>query len=511
MKPEDAYRELLAWQKETAYLASLGALAAWDQRTMIPRKGHEHRARQMAALARLLHQRATDPRIGAWLEKVEGSPLVQDPLSDEAVNVREWRQAYERMRAIPERLAVELAEAESEAESFWEEARPRDDWKGFLPYLRRVYGLTREKAAILFALPPAPGDPPYGEPYDALLDGYEPGMRARDLKPLFAELQEGLKGLLDRILGSPKRPDTALLRRPYPKEAQRAFALELLGASGYDLEAGRLDPTAHPFEIAIGPGDVRITTRYFEDFFNAGIFGTLHEMGHALYEQGLPKEHWGTPRGEAVSLGIHESQSRTWENLVGRSRGFWERFFPRAKEVFPSLGDVSLDQFHFAINAVEPSLIRVEADEVTYNLHILVRFELELALFRGELALEDLPEAWVEKYRAHLGVAPKDYRDGVMQDVHWSGGLFGYFPTYTLGNLYAAQFFRKAEADLGPLEPMFARGAFAPFLDWSRRNIHQEGSRLRPRALVERVTGEPPSARAFLEYLEAKYRALYGL
>lgn len=206
-------------------------------------------------------------------------------------------------------------------------------------------------------------------------------------------------------------------------EAQRRFALELLSACGYDPEAGRLDPTAHPFEIAIGPGDVRITTRYYEDFFNAGIFGTLHEMGHALYEQGLPKEHWGTPRGDAVSLGVHESQSRTWENLVGRSLGFWERFFPRAREVFASLGDVSLEDFHFAVNAVEPSLIRVEADEVTYNLHILVRLELELALFRGELSPEDLPEAWAEKYRDHLGVAPKDYKDGVMQDVHWAGGF----------------------------------------------------------------------------------------
>ncbi len=511
MTPETAYQNLLEFQRETAYLASLGALAAWDQRTMIPRKGHEHRARQMAALARLLHQRMTDPRVGEWLAAVEGSALVRDPFSDAAVNVREWRQAYERMRAIPERLAVELAQAESESESFWEEARPKNDWQGFLPYLGRVYALTKEKAEILYGLPPAPGDPPYGELYDALLDGYEPGMRARELLPLFGELREGLRGLLDRILGSPRRPDTSLLHRPYPVEAQRTFALELLGACGYDLEAGRLDPTAHPFEIPIGPGDVRITTRYYEDFFNAGIFGTLHEMGHALYEQGLPKEHWGTPRGEAVSLGIHESQSRTWENLVGRSLGFWERFFPRAKEVFPSLEDVRLEDFHLAINAVEPSLIRVEADEVTYNLHILVRLELELALFRGELSLEDLPGAWEEKYRAYLGVAPKDYKDGVMQDVHWSGGLFGYFPTYTLGNLYAAQFFRKAEAELGPLEPLFARGEFRPFLDWSRAKIHAEGSRYRPRALLERVTGAPPSERPFLDYLERKFTALYGL
>jgi carboxypeptidase Taq len=508
--PEAAYQNLLEFQRETAYLGSLGALAAWDQRTMIPRKGHGHRARQMAALARLLHERATDPRIGEWLEKVEGSSLVEDPLSDAAVNVRAWRRAYERARAIPERLAVELAQARSEGETAWEALRPRDDWQGFLPYLKRLFALAKEEAEILMAVGPDPLDPPYGELYDALLDGYEPGARARDLEPLFRELSSGLKGLLERILGSGRRPDVGVLHRHYPKEAQRAFALELLQACGYDLEAGRLDPTAHPFEIAIGPGDVRITTRYYEDFFNAGIFGTLHEMGHALYEQGLPEAHWGTPRGEAASLGVHESQSRTWENLVGRSLGFWERFFPRAKEVFSSLADVRLEDFHFAVNAVEPSLIRVEADEVTYNLHILVRLELELALFRGELFLEDLPEAWREKYRAYLGVAPRDYKDGVMQDVHWSGGMFGYFPTYTLGNLYAAQFFAKAQEELGPLEPLFARGEFAPFLDWTRRKIHAEGSRFRPRALVERVTGSPPGAQAFLRYLEAKYRALYG-
>ncbi len=501
MRPEEAYTRLLEFQRETAYLASLGALAAWDQRTMIPKKGHAHRAMQFAALARLLHQRRTDPRIGEWLAALEGSPLVQDPHADEAVNVREWKRAYEKALRIPERLAVELAQATSEAETVWEEARPKDDWKGFLPYLKRVLALKKEEAEALGY---------EKEPYDALLDEYEPGMRAEELKPLFAELREGLAALLDRILGSARRPDTSILHRHFPKEKQEAFAKELLLALGYDLEAGRLDPTAHPFEISIGPGDVRLTTRYYEDFFNAGIFGTLHEMGHGLYEQGLPPEHWGTPRGEAVSLGVHESQSRTWENLVGRSFGFWRRFYPRAQAYFPALLDVSLEAFHFAINAVEPSLIRVEADEVTYNLHILIRFELELALFRNELAPEDLPLAWGERYRAYLGVAPRDYRDGVMQDVHWSGGLLGYFPTYTLGNVYAAQFFKKAEEALGPLEEGFAQGEFGAFLDWSRRNIHREGSRFQPKALVERVTGEPPSARYLLDYLNRKFSALYG-
>ncbi|MGQ9692502.1 MAG: carboxypeptidase M32 [Thermaceae bacterium] len=502
MREDLSFRKLLEFQRETAYLASLGSLAAWDQRTMVPKKGHAHRARQLAALARLLHQRRTDPRIGEWLAELENSSLVQDPLSDEAVNIREWRRDYERARRVPERLAVELAQATSEAETVWEEARPKDDWKGFLPYLKRVLALKREEAEALGY---------EKEPYDALLEEYEPGMRAEVLRPLFAELKEGLRVLLDRILGSSRRPDPSILRRNFPKEKQEAFAKELLVALGYDLEAGRLDTTAHPFEISIGPGDVRLTTRYYEDFLSAGLFGTLHEMGHGLYEQGLPPEHWGTPRGEAVSLGIHESQSRTWENLVGRSLGFWQRFYPRAQSYFSALSDVPLEKFHFAINAVEPSLIRVEADEVTYNLHILVRFELEQALLGGDLEPEDLPLAWAERCRAYLGLAPRDYRDGVLQDVHWSAGLLGYFPTYTLGNLYAAQFFKKAEEELGPLEEAFSRGEFGFFLDWTRAKIHQEGRRYEPKALVERVTGEPPSARYLLDYLKRKFSALYGI
>ncbi len=504
MDAREAYQNLLEHHRKTAYLASLGALAAWDQRTHIPRKGHAHRARQMAVLAELLHARNTDPRLEAWLEKAALLPEAQDPYSDEGANLRAWRQAYLKAKALPQELVSELALARSEAESFWEEARPKDDWKGFLPYLKRVFELTRAKAERLLGVPLEPEDPPYGEVYDVLLEDYEPGMRARDLEPLFEELKEGLRPILEGVLARGPAPKE-VLRRHYPKAQQEAFARELLQALGYDLEAGRLDPTAHPFEISIGPGDVRITTRYLENYLPTALFGTLHEMGHALYEQGLPPEHWGTPLGEAVSLGVHESQSRTWENLVGRSLAFWEAFFPRAQEVFESLRGVDLETFYRAVNAVEPSLIRVEADEVTYNLHILVRFELELALFRGRLALEDLPGAWEELYRRYLGVAPRDYKDGVMQDVHWSGGLFGYFPTYTLGNLYAAQFFRKAEEEVGPLAEAFRRKEFGPFLEWSRARIHRQGSRFKPPELVRRVTGEAPSAQAFLDYLRAKY------
>jgi carboxypeptidase Taq len=280
-------------------------------------------------------------------------------------------------------------------------------------------------------------------------------------------------------------------------------------AIGYDFAGGRLDPTAHPFMEGIGPGDVRITTRFDEHYFCQAFFGVLHETGHALYEQGLPEDHWGTPRGNSVSLGIHESQSRLWENLVGRSLGFWRFFYPRTQETYSVLQDVPLQTFYFAVNEVKPSLIRTEADEVTYNLHILLRFELERALMNGDLEVPDLPGAFNDKMSAYLGLTPPGPGQGVMQDIHWSAGLFGYFPTYSLGNLYAAQFYAGAEAELGPLEAEFARGDFAPLLTWLREKIHSQGHRLWARPLVREVTGEELTPRYLVRYLQGKFGALY--
>ncbi|WP_457632439.1 carboxypeptidase M32 [Oceanithermus desulfurans] len=502
MKPEQAYEALRAFQIDTAYYQSLGALAGWDQRTYIPRKGHAHRARQFAALARLLHARRTDPRIAEWLDGVEGSDLVADPESPEAANVREWRRDYERAVRVPDDLAVALAQAQSEGESAWESLREADDWAGFRPYLKRVLQLTREYAeAVGYET----------EPYDALLEDYEPGERAARLQAMFAELGRATRDLLERIRASAVRPPVEVLHRNYPVEVQRAVAYEVTGLLGYDLEGGRIDPTAHPFELSVGPGDVRITTRYYPDYLGAAFFGSVHEAGHAMYEQGLPAEHWGTPMGQAVSMGVHESQSRMWENLVGRSLGFWRFYYPKLQPRFAALADVRLEDFHRAVNAVKPSLIRVEADEVTYNLHILIRFELELALFRGELEVDDLPEAWNAKYRDYLGVVPPNFKDGVMQDVHWSGGMFGYFPSYTLGNVYAAQLFEAARRDLGELEEAFARGEFAPLLEWLRDRVHRHGRRFPPRRLVERATGTPPGTDALVRYLNDRFGALYEL
>jgi carboxypeptidase Taq len=502
MNLAEAYRWLADHSRETALLYSVEQLLAWDQRTCIPPQGHPHRAAQLTLLARLIHERETDPRIGEHLARVEGTDLAADPEGPEAVNLREWRRNFERATRIPPELAVALAQAAAEGQTAWEEARPRNDWGSFQPYLERLVSLSRQQAEALGYT---------AEPYDALLDGFEVGETAAGLEALFNHLRPSLVALVEAIRGSSRAPDEAVLHRLYPRPLQEQFSREAVAKIGYDFGAGRLDPTAHPFSTGLGPRDVRITTRYDEHFFNSAFFGTLHEAGHALYNLGLPAEHWGTPRGQDVSLGIHESQSRMWENLVGRSLGFWRFFFPRAQELFTVLRDVDLGTFHFAVNRVGPSLIRVEADEVTYNLHIIFRFELERSLINGGLEVRDLPEAWNAKVQDYLGLTPPDYRDGVLQDVHWSAGLFGYFPTYTLGNIYAAQFYAKAAEEVGDLEARFASGEFAPLLEWLREHIHSQGSRYRPRDLVQRVTGEERDSRFLEEYLAGKFKELYDL
>jgi carboxypeptidase Taq len=520
MTAREAYDLLLAFQRDTAYLASMGALLHWDQRTQTPPAGQAHRAQQLAALAKQLHARQTDPRIGDCLAAVEGSQagaeggVTSDPESAEAANVREWRRAYNRTVRIPEALAVELARTASEGQTAWELARPLNDWNGFKPYLKRIVELKREEADCLGF---------QHEPYDALLDDFEPGETAADLKPVFDALLPRTVALLDRIrdkVADPARParptrkDMPALCGPVPPSRQEAFIRQVVNGIGYSFDQGRMDPTAHPFCIRIGPGDTRITTRFDEHDFCPALFSSIHETGHALYCLGLPSERFGEPAGTEVSLGIHESQSRLWENLVGRSTGFWRHFYPKAQAAFPSLEGVALDDFLFAVNQSRPGLIRVDADELTYNLHVMLRFELELALVRKDLDVDDLPEAWNERMRKYLGIVPPDCASGVMQDVHWSAGLIGYFPTYTLGNIYAAQLYATACKDLGGREAMeesFARGEFRPLLDWLRTNIHARGSILKPRELIKRVTGEDVNPLHLTDYLERKYGRLYGL
>jgi carboxypeptidase Taq len=326
-----------------------------------------------------------------------------------------------------------------------------------------------------------------------------------------ADLRKALVPLAAKIQQSRRRPNTEVLHRHFPSDVQDRFAREAATTIGFDFARGRLDVTPHPFCTTLGPHDCRITTRYDEHFFNPAFFGVLHEAGHGIYEQGLPPEHFGTPLGEAISLGIHESQSRLWENLVARSRAFWTHFYPKVQQQFPNaLTDVSLDAFYFAVNDVRPSLIRIEADEATYNLHILIRFELERAMLDDDLQPADLPAAWNEKYQEYLGITPPNDRNGVLQDVHWSAGLVGYFPTYALGNLYASQFFAQADAELGGLDAAFAAGDFRPLRNWLREKIHCHGQRWSAAELVQRVTGHPLSEKHLIAHLEAKMLPLYG-
>ena len=501
--PQDAYAELIRRSSEIALLESCLSLLGWDHKTYMPPKGSAHRAEQLALLAGMIHQRVTDPKVGEMLSVMEASNLVRDTAAPSAVNVREIRRTYDRETKVPEALVTELARTCTQAEDVWVEARKQSNFALFQPWLEKVIGLKRQEAQAL-----SNG----GKLYDALLDEYEPGETSAHLAGVFAELRDALVPLVQAIGASGRRPDLSILEREYPVPAQEAFGRAAAAAIGFDFEAGRLDVTTHPFCSGIGPGDTRLTTRYNVHDFVDAFFGVLHETGHGLYDQGMDPAHYGTPMGSFVSLGIHESQSRLWENLVGRSHAFWEHFYLRAQAQFPgALGDVGLDAFHFAINDVRPSFIRTEADEVTYNLHVLLRFELEQALIGGDLKVTELPGAWNETLQRALGLTPPDDRRGCLQDIHWSGGAFGYFPTYTLGNLYAAQFFAQARRDLGDLEAMFRRGEYRPLLEWLRAKIHREGQRYRAGDLVKVVTGEPLNHRYLLDHLRGKFGPLYGV
>jgi len=505
MNARSAYEELARRSRERSLLGSCAELLGWDEQTYMPRGASTYRGEQLALLAGLGHERATDPALDDLLNAVEDSDLVADPISPESANVREWRRAYDRLRELPRGLVEELARATTRGQHDWAAARAGDDFPAFVPALSAVVRLKREEADCL-----AGGGG--GPRYDALLDSYEPGANSAALGALFDALRAELVPLTAAIAGSPRRPDRSILRRAYPVDRQRVFAELVAAAVGFDFDRGRLDTAEHPFCSGIGPGDTRITTRYAPDHFGDAFFGVLHEVGHGLYDQGLDPDHAGTPMGEAVSLGIHESQSRLWENVVGRGRSFWAYWFPIARRVFhDALGGVAFDDFLFAVNEVEPSLIRVQADEVTYDLHVMVRFELERALIAGDLAVVDLPGAWNDAYRASLGVTPADDAEGCLQDIHWAAGLIGYFPTYTLGNLYAAQFFDRATADLGGLDSQFALGDTSALLDWLRRNVHRQGQRRRAADLAAAVTGRPLDHRPLVRRLRQRYGTFYGL
>jgi carboxypeptidase Taq len=504
MEAEAAYEELIRRSREASLLASCSSLLGWDEQTYMPTGGVEHRSRQMALLAGLHHEKATDPVIGDLLDQLEGTAVVQGADAPAAVNVRELGRNFRRLTRLPRSLVEEMAKTVSVAQQEWIVARSKADYAHFQPWLERIVALKRREAECLSDDGTAS--------YDALLDEYEPGTKSRDIAVLFEALRTDLVPLVRAIGDSPVKPHLAVLNGDFPIERQRIFGEMVAATLGFDFSRGRLDTTAHPFCSGIGPGDCRITTRFQHNQFADALFSIMHEVGHGLYDQGLDPSRYGTPMGEAVSLGIHESQSRLWENAVGRSRPFWSHFFPIAKRVFPgAFPHVGLDEFHLAINHVEPSTIRVQADEVTYNLHILIRFELERELLAGDLAAADLPEAWNRKYSEYLNIRPHDNADGCLQDIHWSAGLFGYFPTYTLGNIFAAQLFAQAQVELGDLDGHFARGEFAPLLVWLREKVHLQGQRYRSSRLIEKVTGSPLNHAPLVQSLKRKFGPLYRI
>ncbi len=501
MSNSDApYERFTAAARELADIAHAESLLHWDQETCMPRRGSGPRARSLGTLAGLAHERLTAPDLVELVAALDGEGLS----GDARINVRELKRHQDRALRIPRELVVELRRTESLAHEAWVEARQQSEFGRFQPWLEKIVDLKRQEAhAVGFT----------GSVYNALLDHFEPHARVEEVEPLLGELRRRLVPLVEEILGSEaaaKKDD--LLERDYDVAVQESFGRRVLADLGFDMEAGRLDVSVHPFCSGSHPGDVRLTTRYNAGQLTSALFGIIHEAGHGLYEQGLPAEAEGLPVGGSVSLGIHESQSRTWENAVGRSREFWEHYLPHLARCFPAqLEGVDVDRFYAAVNRVERSLIRVEADEMTYDLHILLRFELEKALMEGELEVGDLPGVWNERMQSYLGIRPGSDAEGVLQDIHWSLGLIGYFPTYTLGNLYGAQFYRRACADLGDLPGQIRRGVLSGLLGWVRENIHSRGSRLTASELVQEVTGEPLRVDYLMEYLEGKYRPLYGL
>jgi len=494
-KEYERYREHMA---EIRALNSAQGLLSWDQETYMPVDGLSARAESRAVLSGLVHDRTVDEGFGDLLAALAAADL--DATS--AANVRETIRDRDRAVKVPRELVTELARVTTLAQQAWVKARETDDWPLFSPLLAEVLELRRRQADALGYV---------SEPYDALLDEYEPGADSEQIAAVFADLRAQLIPLVAAIGDAGPREDV-LARRRYPEPAQIELSLRVLKAMGFDFRAGRLDKSAHPFTTGISARDVRLTSHYDEGDLAKSLYSTIHEGGHGLYEQGLPLAEAGLPLGEAVSLGIHESQSRLWENQVGRSRVFVDWLMPQLRELFPGvLDDVDPDGFHRAVNIVRPSLIRIEADEVTYNLHIILRMELERALLRGDLEVDDLPGQWNERMAADLGVTPRNDAEGVLQDIHWSFGLFGYFPTYALGNLYAAQLFATARDELDGLDDRIARGDFLPLLEWMREKIHVHGRRHTAGELCRLATGRDLDSRPFLDHLNRKFGALYNL
>ncbi len=499
----DALQQLKQRLFEVYDLNMSTALLRWDQTTYMPIGGAAARGRQLSLLSRLAHERFSDPAVGRLLDTLEPWAKTKGYDSDDAALIRVTRREYDQAVKVPAAFISELNDHCSTTYQAWADARPKNDWKSLAPLLQRTLDLSR-RYADFFA--------PYESPADPLIDQSDFGMKASTIKTVFSELRSRLVPLAQAILSRPAADD-AFLHRPVEADRQLAFGLEVIKAYGYDFDRGRQDLTHHPYMTKFSLTDVRITTRVRPDDFTNALFGTLHESGHAMYEQGIRMDFEGTPLATGTSSGVHESQSRMWENVVGRSRGFWQHFYPRLREMLPEvLGGVSVDDFYRAVNKVERSLIRTESDEVTYNLHVMIRFDLELDLLEGRLKILDLPEAWHARYQKDLGLRAPDDRDGVLQDVHWYASLIGgQFQGYTLGNIMAGQIYAAALRARPSIPQEIAKGEFKGLHDWLRDNLYQHGSKFTASELIQRVTGSPMGIDDYMGYLWDKYQPLYEL
>ncbi|HWE81272.1 MAG TPA: carboxypeptidase M32 [Gaiellaceae bacterium] len=497
-----AFEDLRNRLAEINDLGRVAALLGWDQQVMMPRRGAAVRAEQLATLRRVTHEKFTSPEIGRLLDELRPFEEQHDYDSFEASLVRVTRHDWEKACKVPSDLRAAMSRASSLALPVWVDARKNDDFAAFLPALRENVELRRQYIACF--------DGDYAEPYDAVLDDFERGMTSAEVRTLFGYLKEHQAPLVKLVAGSelPEPPKD----RAFPRELQRRFELEVVRRFGFDDDAWRLDPTVHPFASNIGMQDIRITTRYFDSNLD-GLFATMHETGHGLYEHQIDPALERSPLGTGTSLGLHESQSRMWENLVGRSLPAWRFFFPRLQETFPeALADYDAERWYREINAVEPSLIRVEADEATYNLHIILRFELEQELLDGSFDLARLPEEWNGRMFDYLGIEVPNDRLGVLQDTHWATGAIGYFPTYALGNLISAQLWEKITVDLPGLEDDFERGEFGALRDWLRENVHRYGRKFTPMETLQRAIGaDKIDPEPYVRYLRSKLESIYGI
>jgi carboxypeptidase Taq len=482
---------------------SAGALLYWDHSTYMPPGGAEARGRQMGTLTRIAHEKFIDPAVGKLLDDLKGYEASLGYDSDEASLIRVTRREYDRAVKVPPAFQAEFSNLRSATYDVWAKARPENNFKLVQPYLEKVLDMSRRLADFF---------PGYEHIADPLIDFVDYGMKTSVLRTLFNDLRGKLVPIV-QALCERKPADDSCLHQHFPEDNQLAFGMAVIKQLGYDLSRGRQDKTHHPFMTKFSLGDVRITTRVSEEYFPECLFSTIHETGHALYEQGIPMEFEATPLAEGASMGVHESQSRLWENLVGRSIHFWRHFYTKLQAVFPDqLNAVPLETFYRAINKVERSLVRTGADEVTYNLHVMIRFELELLLLEGGLEIRDLPEAWRERYRSDIGAVPPDDKDGCMQDMHWYSGLVGgMFQCYTLGNILSAQFFEAAVCAHPEIPARIEAGSFETLHQWLKENIHRHGAKFTAAELVSRVTGQPLSIDPYIRYLRTKYGQLYGL